>query len=409
MSIAHGWLGVVTAVVMTSTNAAEPKAIPLYEAPRPTAEGMRELVEKDPQGLTSIRNVTEPTLTPFFPKTGRANGASVIVLPGGGFMALAWDHEGTMVAKKLAQKGVTAFVLKYRLEKTPEDKIALTKHSLQRISEYEDARAKADPARPNPLRPAALAAAEDAAAAMRLIRSRAKEWKLDPRRVGLVGFSAGAIAALYAATGDGERPDYIAAIYGALDRPVPRDAPPIFIAASVDDPIMTPPITLALFDAWRAAGRPAELHLFEGGGHGYGLRTTGLSSDHWFDEFLWWMDSRKLFSPAAPKAPPLKAGVRTDLTGKWRFTVDSTSGTTTPTAVIEHKGTSLSGTYHSQILGERKMTGAVEDGVFTLNVENPVLKLVFTGTADTRDLLAGTVSYNGQPAGTFTAKREPAQ
>ena len=406
MAWKHWCLAVVLTLGTAGVQGAEPKPIPLYAAPKPVAEGMRESVAKDAAGRTVIRNVTEPALTPFFPKRGRANGASVIVIPGGGFMYLSWDSEGTMVAQRLAEKGVTAFVLKYRLDKTPDDKAAYEQMLRERILKY--AQPQTEPRSESAPSPAVLAAAEDAGAAIRLIRGRAGEWKLDPERIGVVGFSAGAITAAYAATASSDRPDFAGIIYGALDRPVPKDAPPVFIAASVDDGIMTPEKTIGIFNAWRAAGRPAELHLFEGGGHGYGMVPNGKTSDHWFDEFVWWLESRKLFSANVrnDKAPALKPGVIADLTGKWAFAVTSGGGTTTPTATLEQKGESVTGTFHSQVLGDCKVTGTLQKGIYTMTVESALLTLVYTGAAETRDSLKGTVSHNGQPFGTFTAKRQ---
>lgn len=408
MSLNRWWCGVMVAATMTGTHAAEIKPIPLYSAPKPVAEGMRELVEKDASGRTAIRNVTAPTLTPFFPERGRGNGAAVIVLPGGGFSYLSWESEGTMVAQRLAEKGVTAFVLKYRLQKTAEDKATSEREMWAQIRKYLDTRAQADAAADNPLRPAALVAAEDTSAAIRLVRHRAQEWNVDPQRVGLLGFSAGAIAATYVSTGNAERPDFAGLIYGALDQSVPNDAPPVFIAASVDDGLQPPAVTVGIFNAWLAAGRSAELHLYEGGGHGYGILETGRTSDHWFDQFVSWMESRKLFAAAEPEAAAeaVKAAVDTDLGGSWVFSVTTNSGTTMPKATLVRKGHSLSGTLHSQVLGDCTIAGTVDTGIFTMNVESPLLTLVYVGSADTKDTLKGTVSSNGQAMGTFTAKRE---
>jgi acetyl esterase/lipase len=109
-----------------------------------------------------------------------------------------------------------------------------------------------------------------------------------------VGFSAGGMTASNVATGDPSgRPDFVGIIYGALHNPVPPDAPPAFIATSADDPLLKD-AAVPMFQAWRAAGRPAELHLFEKGGHGYGMNVQGLTSDHWFDEFVWWIRARGL-------------------------------------------------------------------------------------------------------------------
>jgi acetyl esterase/lipase len=236
-------------------------------------------------------------LTPFLPAPGRANGAAVIVAPGGGFWYLSWENEGTRVAERLADAGYTAFVLRYRTDPMPDDPAAFQRASMARLMALigqAGSRGVQDIHFP----PEDLAAA-DAAEAIRLVRRRASEWGVDPKRVGFLGFSAGAITAANVATLEStERPDFVGIIYGALHHPVPGDAPPAFIAASADDTLLGQ-AAIPMFEAWRAAGRPVELHLFEKGGHGWGASTHGLTSDHWFDELLWWMRAHAL-TPAAP-------------------------------------------------------------------------------------------------------------
>jgi acetyl esterase/lipase len=116
----------------------------------------------------------------------------------------------------------------------------------------------------------------------------------------MLGFSAGGIltANLATAADPASRPDFVGVIYGALRNPVPKDAPAAFIATAVDDPLLAK-AAQPMFDAWRAANRPAELHLYERGGHGFGLVPKGSSSDHWFEEFVWWMEGRGLLKKAA--------------------------------------------------------------------------------------------------------------
>jgi acetyl esterase/lipase len=250
-------------------------------------------------GELRVRNVSQPSLTPFLPAPGKATGAAVIVAPGGGFMMLSWESEGTAVAKRLADAGVAAFVLKYRLDATPDDTQAFTRQFMASMASL----AK-DASAAKPMTPFAdeIPAAADGAEAVRLVRRRAAEWGIDPHRVGLVGFSAGGITAANVATGDPSgRPDFVGIIYGALGRPAPADAPPAFIATAADDPLLRN-AAIPMFDAWRAAGRPAELHLYEKGGHGFGMVSKGSSSDHWFDEFLWWMQARGLMGTKAAKA-----------------------------------------------------------------------------------------------------------
>lgn len=135
---------------------------------------------------------------------------------------------------------------------------------------------------------------------MTLVRARAAEWGVDPHRVGFVGFSAGAMTGLglVAADKPGTVPDFVGEIYPPLARmPVPADAPPMFVALASDDPLFGHR-GFGLVDGWLAAGRPAELHMFERGGHGFGLGVPGTTTPHWPDEMLWWLKSRKLLGGA---------------------------------------------------------------------------------------------------------------
>ncbi len=280
-----------------AARAAEPAVIPLHRPGAAPAATPPERTEKL-MGELRVRNVSQPSLTVFAPEPGKANGAAVIVAPGGGFVMLSWESEGVLVAKRLAEQGVTAFVLKYRLAKTPEDPTAFLADFMRRMRA---AGASATPGAPpqvmqQPLEDEPEAAA-DAADAIRLVRGRAGEWGVDPKRIGFLGFSAGGITAAHVATGAASgRPDFVGVIYGALRDPVPAGAPPAFIATAADDPLLKD-AAIPMFEAWRKAGAPAELHLYERGGHGFGLTPKGTSSDHWFDEFLWWLQARGLLKP----------------------------------------------------------------------------------------------------------------
>lgn len=296
---------IVAAWFQATPSAAAPaggEIIPLYAVgalkPLPVPERTDAV---PPTGLRVIRNVSAPTLEVFPPAPGKANGAAVIVAPGGGFMMLSYDSEGTLVAKRLAAEGVTAFVLKYRVAQTPEDPIAFLAEMRSLLTAVAAKSAAQMRIGELPRFPTEDLAVADAQQAVRLVRRRAAEWGIDPARIGLVGFSAGAITATDVAIGDqSARPDFVGIIYGAVRGPVPADAAPAFIAAAADDPLLKA-APEPLFNAWKAAGRPAELHIFERGGHGFGLTPQGSSSDHWLNEFLWWMQARGLLS--AKKAP----------------------------------------------------------------------------------------------------------
>ena len=163
-------------------------AIPLYGAATPGSRASENWGQA-PNGDLTVRNVTYPTLQPFLPDPAQATGAAVVVLPGGGFTMLSYDHEGTQIARALAARGIAAFVLKYRLVTTPADEAEAATFGAQRI-----AAAFASPEGPSSLyHPAAGA---DAAAALAMVRARAGEWHVDPARTGLIGFSAGARTSL---------------------------------------------------------------------------------------------------------------------------------------------------------------------------------------------------------------------
>jgi acetyl esterase/lipase len=232
--------------------------------------------------LVRLGNVSVPTLTLFAPKTG-STGAAVVVFPGGGYSILAIDLEGTEVCDWLTSRGITCVILKYRVPKTG----------------------------PYPKGDQAL---QDAQRAVSLVRAHAAEWKIDPKRVGVLGFSAGghlaaAVSTHYetrlypkadAADELSCRPDFAVVVYpGYLaqtdkafafteDIPVTKDIPPTFLVQAEDDPVHVEN-AVAYFLALKGAGVPAELHLYAKGGHGYGLRHTELPVTGWPDRVDDWL------------------------------------------------------------------------------------------------------------------------
>jgi acetyl esterase/lipase len=275
--------------------------LPLYPKGAVASLGVPEVRVRQPGGDTLIFNVSEPTLELFRPAPGHASGTAMIVAPGGGFVGLGYEAGGTEVARRLAQRGVTAFVLKYRTIRSAADPMQLPEVHLK---EMEGIMARAKTGIPVEVPPFAGEphAVEDGARAMAIVRQRAAEWGIDPRRVGFIGFSAGAfLAADLAIGGKASRPDFVALFYGGLRTPVPADASPAFIAAAADDEYQ-PNDAMQLYTAWRHAGVPAELHVYERGGHGFDLNPKGTTSDHWFDELVWWMQSRGLLGVSAKPA-----------------------------------------------------------------------------------------------------------
>jgi acetyl esterase/lipase len=232
-----------------------------------------------------VTNVTKPSLTLFKPEAGAANGTAVVVCPGGGFMALSISSEGTEVAKWLAARGVTAFVLKYRLAHTGEDATKEFTTLIADRQKFSETVGKVIP----------LSIA-DGIAAVTYVRKHAPEWGVSPDRVGIIGFSAG--GTVTAGVGFGYSPEgkpaFVAPIYAAAagfkDRAVPSDAPPMFLAAASDDQLGLTMDTISLYDKWYAAHKSVELHMYAKGGHGFGMRKQGLPSDHWIDRFGDWLE-----------------------------------------------------------------------------------------------------------------------
>jgi acetyl esterase/lipase len=263
--------------------------IPLYPG---VAPGSEDWTQKEVDYANAwdqkkmVRNVVRPTLTAYFPGPTKANGTAVIVAPGGAFRFHSWQNEGTDVAEWLVARGVTAFVLKYRLLDTGASQEEFVKNKGAAVKRPDGA---------PPLDIAALAT-EDGRQAIRLVRGRAKEWRLQPNRIGIMGFSAGGVVASGAAMKYDEqsRPDFAAPIYGAAPQAeVPKDAPPIFLLCAGDDKGASPGC-LRLYTDWRGAGRQAELHVYAKGGHGFGMAKRGLPIDHWIERFGEWMEGQGL-------------------------------------------------------------------------------------------------------------------
>ncbi len=231
-----------------------------------------------------VTNVTKPSLTVFKPAPGAGNGSAVVVCPGGGFMALSINSEGVEVARWLAAKGMTAFVLKYRVAHSGEDATQEFTTLFKDRQKFGETVGAAIP----------LAVA-DGLAAVAYVRKHAPQWGISPERVGIVGFSAGGTVAAGAGfryEPDG-RPAFVAPIYAAVSQfrqmPVPADAPPMFLAAATDDSLGLAMDSIALYTQWTGAHKSAELHMFAKGGHGFGMRKQGIPTDEWIDRFGEWL------------------------------------------------------------------------------------------------------------------------
>lgn len=249
-------------------------------------------------------NVTVPTLQPFFPAPEKANGMAVMIAPGGGFRLLAIHHEGSRVARWFAERGVAAFVLKYRLIQSPPGE----------TNEEMRARVQAT------LAPGVggIPGSEDAAEALRIIRANAARWKIDPKKVGAVGFSAGGhIVGMTMFGPQDERPNFAGMIYGmpfgdpgpAIPpanlpypegtpsepwlqppaTPAPGRLPPMFLAMAQDDLAVGIGFR-AFYDKLFAAGYRPEMHLYARGKHAFGVVQNNITADRWPQQFLAWAE-----------------------------------------------------------------------------------------------------------------------
>ena len=237
-----------------------------------------------PNGLMVVRNVSQPTLSAYFPDPAIATGAAVVVCPGGAYHFLAIEHEGTTVAEWLNRRGIAAFVLKYRLVQTGSDFPQCVDEHLADAQKMQELVA--------PLFPVMVA---DGCQAVRLVREHAGEWGLAPEKIGIMGFSAGGMVTLSVAYqyDAPSRPDFAAAIYSAppMSAPIPEDAPPLFLLCAADDD-MASAVSTRFYADWRSAGHPVELHIYSKGGHGFGMNKLGLPSDTWIERFEEWLQAQ---------------------------------------------------------------------------------------------------------------------
>ncbi len=269
---------------------AQEKVIRLYEGPAPGSENWKQEEKQNRTNQWQTRvvfNVANPTLTLFPADPSNANGTTVVICPGGAFFALSIDSEGFDVARWLNAKGVTCFVLKYRLVECKTD------DPIRELT----TRGKLD----DIVAPIVKLAMADGNAAIGYVRRHAKECGVNPDRIGIMGFSAGGTVTASVALNSSPdtRPNFVAPIYLAYNWTiktggVPADAPPMFILAATDDPLGLAPQSVALYQDWTAAKKSAELHLYQKGGHGFGMRKQNLPTDHWIERFADWLEVQGL-------------------------------------------------------------------------------------------------------------------
>lgn len=239
-----------------------------------------------------VTNVSVPTMELFQPEN--PNGVSVIIAPGGGLYALSIESEGTAVAKWLNKKGITAFVLKYRLVPTGED-------GVKEISEEGATNPQRIGERVAPVMPLSIA---DGLSAITYVRSNASSLKLDPNKIGFMGFSAGGAVTMGVTYNYGEanRPDFIVPVYPWTTvlpvQPAPKNAPPMLVICASDDPLGLASGSVELYSSWLKIQKPVGLHMYAKGGHGFGMKKQGLPSDDWIQLFYDWAVAENIVTPS---------------------------------------------------------------------------------------------------------------
>jgi acetyl esterase/lipase len=295
LAIAFGLLvGALPAPVRQ--DASKPLTIDLWPGKPPgDPDGIEEKFDAGDKGIKKVSSTAKPTIAVYKPPKDKDTGAAIVVAPGGGYRMLAFEHEGTLVAEWLPSIGVTCVLLKYRVPQRPGD--GDNKLPLQ-----------------------------DAQRALSLTRSKAKEWAIDPDRIGIMGFSAGGHLAINASTNydrraydpiddadkAGCRPDFEVLVYpgGVLDKQdktkvspqlrITKDTPAALLVVASDDKGSAPG-TLRIFEALRDAGVSAEIHVYASGGHGFGMRKSDQPWGGWAQRCEEWMRARGLFKPGAAK------------------------------------------------------------------------------------------------------------
>ncbi len=235
-----------------------------------------------------VTNVAKPTLEVFRPTGVEANGTGIIVAPGGGLYALSINSEGKDVARWLNQKGITAFVLKYRLVPTGEDGVKEVSEVGEGIFE-----------KIAPILPLSI---EDGLSAVAYVRANAKSLGVATDKIGFMGFSAGGAVTMGVAfnAGSENMPNFLVPVYPWMTvlgkYEVPEEILPMAVVCASDDPLLLAPESVKLYTAWQDEGNPTELHMYSKGGHGFGMRKQNLPSDNWLARVYEWAVAEKLVS-----------------------------------------------------------------------------------------------------------------
>ncbi len=265
--------------------------IKLYPGKAPGSEAWNwEVKEFTPMpNNRMLFNVTEPTLTIYPAAACKGNGSSIIIAPGGAFHILSIDSEGHDVAKFLSARGITAFVLTYRVVKSngpnPFAELMPLMKDFKKLDEINA--------------PVVEMATQDGIEAIKYVKANASKLGIDPQKMGFMGFSAGGTLTMNVLLSAPQelKPNFIAPIYHYADAVTGKDMPkastPAFIAVAADDNLGFAPHSIRLFERWSAAKHPSELHVYENGSHGFGMRKNNTASDNWINDFENWLKIRK--------------------------------------------------------------------------------------------------------------------
>jgi acetyl esterase/lipase len=288
----------------------KPQVIPLWpgQPPEETGKIGAEYIRMSPrldrkqvevtEPTRLVSNVTKPTISIYKPPAEKNTGTAMLICPGGGYWNLYWELEGEEVASWLNSLGITGIILKYRVPRRPDE----------------------------PQGEAARRPLQDAQRAMSLIRSKAKEWGIDPNRIGIIGFSAGGHLAIATATSFEKRtykpiddidkvscrPNFAIPVYSgylkAKDKDelapglhVPKDTPPVFLVHGDADIISEPTHSVVMYLALKKAGVPAELHIYAGTAHDFAVRKSDQPYSKWTETCAHWLEHQGLLKPS--KAP----------------------------------------------------------------------------------------------------------
>jgi acetyl esterase/lipase len=284
-------LGIVLFFAATNIHAQQ-KVIQLYNGAAPGSESWNwdeQLIDSSQNMFRTniIYNVSKPTLTVYAPDPSVANGTAIIICPGGGFHLLSINTEGIYVANWLAKRGVTCFVLKYRLVHST------TNNPIQDMMDMINKKETSDEETKNVI----AMGVSDGREAIAYVRKHASEYNISPDKIGIIGFSAGGTVAASSAfnyTAD-NKPDFVAPIYAyvppeLMGADVAADAPPMFLTVATDDQLGLTSSSIDLYNKWFTSKHSVELHVYATGGHGFGMRVQHIPTDTWIDRFGDWLN-----------------------------------------------------------------------------------------------------------------------